>query len=174
MTREVILYITASLDGYIADVNGGVGWLAGAEDGDYGYPALLRSVDTVLQGSRTYLDSLGLVDHDPYEGMRNYVFSSRHDLPDNPGVTVVRENPVEFVRALKEREGERIWLIGGGLLASALLDAGLVDEIDLFIQPVLLGDGIGLWHTLAGAKSLRLVGTRAWPAELVELNYRFA
>ncbi len=172
MKREVVLYITASLDGFIADQSGGVDWLAGVEDEDYGFAALMESVDTVLQGSHTFLDTLKLVDYDPYEGKANYVFTSRDDLPASGSATFVREDAVTFVRGLKKQPGARIWLIGGGELASSLVGAGLVDEIDLFVQPIILGDGIPLWRPPLDTCHLTLVEARAHRGGLAELRYR--
>lgn len=174
MPREVILYITASLDGFIADIEGGVDWLAGAEGEDYGFGALMDSVDTVLQGSHTYLDTLQLVEGDPYAGKRNYVFTSRDDLPKVGDAVFVHEDAVEFVRKLKQEPGGRIWLIGGGELASALIDAGLVEEIELFVQPVVLGDGIPLWRPPLRTTQLDLVEAKKWPGDLAQLRYRLA
>jgi len=172
MSRDVVLYITASLDGFIADTSGGVDWLEGAEGEDYGYAALMESVDTVLQGSHTYLDTLRLVDYDPYEGKTNYVFTSREDLPTSPSSQFVPGDAAEFVRALKTGDGKRIWLVGGGELASSLMSAGLVDEIDLFVQPVVLGDGIPLWRPPLERRGLDLIEACALPGGLAELRYR--
>jgi len=172
VAREVVLYITASLDGLIADTGGGVGWLAGAEGEDYGFAALMESVDTVLQGSHTYLATLDLVDYDPYVNKTNYVFTSQKDLPVIGTPVFVAEDPVSFVSALKRRPGGRIWCVGGGVLASALVSAGLVDEIDLFIQPVVLGDGVPLWVPPMTTRSLTLIEAKSWPGNLVQVRYR--
>lgn len=170
--REVVLYITASLDCFIADSDGGVDWLRGADDEDYGYGALIESIDTVIQGSHTYLSTFQLVDADPYPGLTNYVFTSRDDLPQLGDPTFVADDPVEFIRAIKKQPGGRIWLIGGGQLASTLLGAGLVDSIELFVQPVLLGDGIPLFTEDIRLMDLDLIDARAWPGGLAQLRYR--
>jgi dihydrofolate reductase len=170
--REVVLYITASLDGFIADSSGSVDWLEGAEGEDYGYRALMDSVDSVLQGSHTYLETMNLVDEDPYAGKTNYVFTSRDDLPVFGAPTFVHEDPAAFVASLKAEPGGRIWLIGGGELASALVSEGLVDEVDLFVQPIVLGDGIPLWRPPLQERRLELLECRRWPGNLAELRYR--
>lgn len=172
MARTVILYITASLDGFIADTAGGVGWLTGADGEDYGYAELMTSVDTVLQGSHTYLQTSSLVNHDPYAGKTNYVFTSRPDLPVFGEPTFVTSDAIEFVRDLKSQPGGTIWLVGGGELASALFSADLVDEVDLFVQPVVLGEGIPLWRPPMRTHRLELLEARACPGELAELRYR--
>jgi dihydrofolate reductase len=171
--REVVLYVTASLDGFIADLTGGVGWLGGAEGEDYGFAQLMASVDTVLQGSHTHLTTLELSpDADPYEGKANYVFTSREDLPSVPSATFVHEDVVAFVRRLKTQPGGRIWLVGGGELASSLMSAGLVDEVDLFVQPILLGDGIPLWRPPLERHRLELLDAAVCPGDLARLHYR--
>lgn len=172
MTREVILYVTASLDGLIADTEGGVEWLAGDEGTDYGYRELMDSIDTVLQGSHTYLATMNLTQEDPYVGKKNYVFTSRDDLPIFGSPVFVHDDAVDFVRTLKGEPGGRMWLVGGGELASTLVGAGLVDQIDLFVQPVILGDGIPLWRAPIEPQNLRLVEARQWPGDLAELRYR--
>lgn len=172
MDREIVLYITASLDGFIADANGGVDWLEGAEGEDYGFGSLMDSVDTVLQGSHTYLETINLTESDPYAGKTNYVFTSRDDLPVFGAPVFVHEEAVAFVRNLKRQDGGRIWLVGGGELATALVGAGLVDEIDLFVQPVLLGDGIPLWRPPIEPTRLELREAKQWPGDLVQLRYR--
>lgn len=173
MPRDVILYITASLDGFIADPSGGVDWLIEpGEDEDYGFLDLMESIDTVLQGSHTYLSTLDLVDEDPYGGTTDYVFTSRDDLPVLGDPIFVKDDPVAFVRALKAEDGKRIWLIGGGELATTLMNADLVDEIDLFVQPVVLGDGIPLWRPPMETRALELLDTKAWPSGIAQLRYR--
>lgn len=174
MRREVILYITASIDGFIADPNGGVEWLGGDEGADFGFDELMDSVDTVLQGSHTYLDTLEIAGAaDPYHGKTNYVFTSRDDLPSRPGVTFIAQDAVQFVSELKQQPGEHIWLIGGGELASALVGARLVDTIDLFVQPVILGDGIALWRPPFPGSGWTLVWARE-VGGLAHLRYRCA
>jgi len=172
MAREIVLYITASLDGFIADENGSVEWLAGAEGEDYGFGELMASVDTVLQGSHTYLETMNLTDEDPYVGKTNYVFTSRDELPLFGSPIFVHEDPVRFVRGLKAEVGGRIWLIGGGELASVLMGAGLIDEIELFVQPVVLGDGVPLWRPPIKTRELELLEVKQWPGDLAQLRYR--
>jgi RibD C-terminal domain len=58
------------------------------------------------------------------------------------GVRIVNDDPRDLVRALKEKPGRDIWLFGGGSLFRSLLDAGLVDTVEVGVMPVLLGSGI--------------------------------
>jgi dihydrofolate reductase len=171
--RQVVLLLTASLDGFIADPNGGVDWLTTpTDDVPDDYHALLDSIDCLVMGSATYLVSLELAGGtDIFQGKAVFVFSSQTTLPATPGVTVVHSDAELFVRSLKESDGDTIWLFGGGKLATALSDADLVDDYFVVIQPMLLGDGIPLWTTPHGRTPLSLTGTQEWPDGLVALRY---
>ena len=148
--RPLILLLTASLDGFIADREGGsTGSPPCRRTGDY--LALMDSIDMPGDGQRD-------VPREPRargrsRGVRRrdtYVFTSRDDLPPYPGVTFVHDDAVDFTAALKQRAGGAIWLFGGGKLATSLSDAGLVDDYFVALQPILLGDGVPLWVTPHG------------------------
>jgi len=172
--RPVILYITASLDGFIAEPGGGMSWLdeASTADSDFGYAEFYASIDTMLMGSATYEFVLHEAEAFPHADRDVFVFTSR-DLPiAAESVALVRTDAAEFVRGLKARDGGPIWLVGGGKLNSSLLDPRLVDEIRLFVQPVVLGGGVPLFAAPNAGARLGLVTTREWPLGVVELRYR--
>lgn len=172
--RRVALILTASLDGFIAEKDGGIDWLVEPPDEAPGdYLDLLDSIDCLIMGSETYLVSLQLEGGTQvFEGNDVYVFTSRTDLSVHDGVTFVSGPAEEFVADLRVREGGTIWLFGGGRLATSLSDAGLVDDYLVVVQPILLGDGIPLWVTPHGTTHLELVNARAWPGGIAELRYR--
>ena len=119
--RSIILYIAMSLDGYIADREGGVDWLAGQEPGQDmpdSYSTLLERIDTVLLGWNTYhqLTTQLSPEQWPYEGLDCYVFTHR-SLPSKEGITFSDADPCALVRELKARPGRDIWLCGGAALA---------------------------------------------------------
>jgi len=174
MARSLILIVTASLDGFIADPHGGVDWLANPTEGlPPDYLSLVESIDTLVMGSATYLVSLELAGGTAlFDDHEVFVFTSRSDLPPYPGVTVVAEPATGFTARLKERDGGPIWLFGGGRLAVSLSDAGLIDEYLIAVQPIVLGDGIPLWPTPHERANLELVCARPWPDGIAELRYR--
>jgi dihydrofolate reductase len=104
--------------------------------------------------------------------VKNYVFT--RTLPEDPGggITVVRGDAAEFVRALKQQDGKDICLMGGGELARSLFEAGLIDEIGFNIHPVLLGAGIPLFHPLSRQIDLELRECRAFQNGCVYVTYR--
>ena len=86
---------------------------------------------------------------------RTHVFSRTLRQEDCPNMTI-SDNPGETVAALKEEPGKEIWLFGGGVLFSSLLQLGLVDVVEVAIIPVLLGDGLPLLPGSAAPAKLEL------------------
>lgn len=172
--RPILLNLTASLDGFIADPEGGIDWLLPPPANiPADYLDLMGTVDALVMGRATYETSLGLSGGtDVFTGKSVYVITSRTDLEPREGVEFVHDDAEEFVGRLKESEGDTIWLFGGGRLATSLSAAGLVDEYLIAVQPVLLGVGIPLWRGVGPAQMLRLVHAREWSDGLVELRYR--
>ena len=172
--RSVILYIAMSLDGYIADREGGVDWLAGQEPGQDipdSYSTLLERIDTVLLGWNTYhqLTTQLSPEQWPYEGLDCYVFTHR-SLPSKEGITFSDADPCALVRELKARPGRDIWLCGGAALAQALAAAGLIDRYEITVIPTLLGGGVPLFGALEQEQKLRLLGTGTFNG-MAELIY---
>jgi dihydrofolate reductase len=167
--RRIKYFVAASLDGYIADPDGGVDWLF--HDQDYGFTPFYESVDTVLVGRATY--DFGVAHGQPaFPGKTNYVFSSTLDPADHPLVSVISSDPVPFVRDLKEADGGDIWLVGGGLLFRALFEDGLVDDVIVAVHPRLLGRGIPLLPESGTSMPLKLVDVTQFDSGLVTLSYQ--
>jgi dihydrofolate reductase len=165
--RKVKLFIACSLDGYIAREDGSVDWLF--SDQDYGFRSFLRSIDTMLMGRKTYEKALELGD-DSHKSKRWVVFT-RKPGDDGRGLAEFVREPVPFVRELLSGEGRDVWLVGGAQALSVLLEAGLVDELILFVHPIILGSGIPLFRK-DGSRSLELSGTRRFGSGLVRLHYK--
>ena len=169
--RKVVLYIATSLDGYIASPDGLVEWLPTAGH-DYGYTEFLASADSTLLGRATYEQVLDSGPW-PYASLTNYVFSRRPPaVTPHASVQFISDEPVEFVRALRQQPGRTIWLIGGSTLASPLLTAGLVDELLLLVLPRVLGSGIPLWRHQTQPQTLQMLRTQTWPDGTVLLHYQ--
>ena len=172
--RTLLLNLTTSLDGFIADKDGGIDWLLPMPaDVPQDYTELMDTVDTFVMGRVTYETSLALGGGtDLFGGKRVFVFTSRTGIEPLAGLTFVGESAETFVARLKAEEGGTIWLFGGGQLATALSDAGLIDEYLIAVQPILLGEGTPLWRTPHGSTGLEPTMARTWPDGIVELRYR--
>ena len=171
--RNTVLYIAVSLDGRIADANGGVDWLAGQGDGETedSYPAFAQGVDTVVMGWNTYRQISEELSPDVwvYEGLQSYVITHRA-LPPRKGIVFTAEDPVKLVRRLREGGGKDIWICGGADLVRQLMEADLIDQFYLSVIPVVLGGGIRLFGDLSRPLPLRLVRTKAYDG-ITELVY---
>jgi dihydrofolate reductase len=157
-----------SLDGFIAGPNGEYDWIV--MDPDFDWNGLYGQFDTLVMGRRTY-DIMRERGMSPKSmGMRGVVVSTTLIPDQHTEVTVVASDVAETVAALKVEPGKDIWLCGGGMLFRFLLDAGLVDGIDLAVVPVLLGSGVPLLPEGQRCK-LKLIESNARPSGIVMLKY---
>jgi dihydrofolate reductase len=172
--RSVQYHVAITTSGLIAAPDGGVGCFDLTPPGEHldDYLQSLRAYDTILMGRGTYEFGLKFGVTDPYPWARCLVFS--RTLPPDPTrrVEVLPTDPVPVVRGLREESGGPIYLCGGGALASTLLNAGLVDELILKVNPVLLGAGIGLAPGLLTALPLTLLSARPYASGVVRLHYQ--
>jgi dihydrofolate reductase len=147
MTRT-IFYAATSLDGFIADPDATLDWLMSRQqdhDGPLNYDAFIADVGAVAMGRTTYEWVVEHSDDWPYT-MPTWVFS-HHELAKIDGDIRFAQGDVASVHAeMVEAAGDRnIWICGGGDLAGQWADAGLLDELIVYIAPVFLGAGAPLF-----------------------------
>ena len=172
--RKVILYIACSLNGKIAKSNGSVEWLqqvANPEKSDFGYNEFYGSVDVTIQGNNTWkqIESWGI--EFPYKEKTNYVFTRNATIENNKYVQFISDNHAGFIRKLKEEKGKDIWLVGGNQLNSFFLAENLLDEIRVFIMPLILDKGIDLTGVLPTDVLLQNIKTEIYSNGVVEIRY---
>lgn len=170
---KVVLYIAQSLDGYIADKEGGVGWLDQYNDPkeDYGYHAFYESVDTLIMGANTYRQILTFGKW-PYTNRKSYVISHQKlDQPKKANIEFYSGDLAKLVEQIKTESKKDIWLVGGAKLLSSFMQAKLVDEWIIFVMPTLLGEGIPLFQYLSQVIQLNLLDTKKYDTGVVELRY---
>jgi dihydrofolate reductase len=160
--RRIRYSVAMSLDGFIADRDGGYDWIVG--DPAIDFAAYLAKIDTLIMGRGTY----EAAQENPgglsmFEEMDVYVVSTTLDPDDVADATLISGDVEARVRELKEEgrgvdgegrpdaPGRDIWLFGGGVLFRGLLEAGLVDRVEVGVVPVLLGEGIPLLPGLGPA-----------------------
>lgn len=172
-SREVILYIAASVDGYIAPPDEDLAFLhcVAVESEDYGYAAFTDTVDTVIMGRRTYDKVVAMGVPDPHPGKTMYVIT-RTPRPSQGDVHFHTGDPVELVRALKNRSGKGVYCDGGAELVHLLAEHDLIDRYCISIIPTLLGAGIRLFKEGRPPQPLVLEESRSFASGLVQNWYR--
>jgi len=172
-SRKVVVFIAMSLDGYIARLDGDIGFLSLVEQNgeDYGYADFSKSVDTVLIGRKTY-DHVVEMGYDyPHQDKDVYILS-RSERPEN-GVTKYFHGSLKgLVGELKSKQGKNIFCDGGADVINAMLTEYLIDEFIISIIPVLLGEGIPLFKGGRPEISLELINVKHYNKGLVQLHYK--
>ncbi len=165
--RRVIYSVAASLDGLIADMNGGVDWIP--EEPAIDWAAFMSRFDTTLMGRLTYEVALRL--GGVPGGLPAIVFSRTMRPEDHPDVTITSDDPAHVVARLRASPGKDLWLMGGGALFRSFLAAGLVNGVEVAIAPVVLGDGIPFLPEGSPGARLSLVKQQSFPSGIVLLTY---
>lgn len=169
--RKVTFGVASSLDHFIARTDHAVDWLVWDEEVASISAEFWQTIDTVVMGRKTYEVALAN-GTTAYAGVKNYVFSRTMQNSPDAAVEIIAEEATQFISNLKQQEGKGICVMGGGELAKALLEAGLIDEIGLNIQPLLLGSGIPLFYEMSRQIDLQLLDCRALKNGGVFVSYR--
>lgn len=169
---QLIYYVAVSLDSFIAPPNGSVDWLAPYNTGseDYGFAEFYKTVDALIEGSKTYEQALTFGEW-PHPGKPCWVVTGRKLESKQPEVRFTSMAPAELLRHVASQGHQRIWLVGGSQLSASFRDAGLITEYVLSIVPVFLGSGRPLFAGPSPVENLRLVESKPYPSGLVQLRY---
>jgi len=171
MSREVVLYIATSLDGFIAKEDNDLQWLTETEgEGDAGYEDMYQSIDTTIMGKKTYDYVMKNSESFPYPEKKCYVFSNS-EKGSNEYVEFVNEDVVEFTRKLKEQQGSKIWMVGGAGILDAFIKGNLIDEYIITVTPHILGSGIPLFKEKNSQIDLILIDTKRY-GQFVQMHYK--
>jgi len=140
--RRLRYGVAVSLDGFIAGTVGEYDWIV--HDPAIDFAAMFAEYDTLLMGRKTY--EVAREEGKSWDsfGQRWIVVSTTLKAEDHPAVTILSSGIEEAVAAMKGEPGRDIWLFGGGVLFRAMLDAGLVDTVEVALMPVMLGSGVPL------------------------------
>jgi dihydrofolate reductase len=170
--RQLTLYISCSLDGYIATADDDLSFLdmATMEGEEYGYAAFVATVDTVIVGRRTYDKVVSMGVPDPHPGRTMYVIT-RTPRPSLGDIHFHTGDVVELVRKLKAEPGKGIYCDGGAELVDTLIKHDLIDRYCITRVPVLLGGGVRLFRDGRPQQALRLIESRSFPTGLVQSWY---
>jgi len=172
MTR-ILGYIAETLDGYIAETDGSYGFLDPYGAADCGYDAFYAGIGTLVMGRGTFEACLKHPSW-PYRGRRSIVVT-RTPPPSLPPDTEVWTAGVDALLAHLRGPGIAgdVWVLGGGLLQQAFLDRDAIDRLEIYVVPVILGDGIPLFPGTDVRRTLKLVEVARF-GEIAQLVYERA
>lgn len=173
--RKVTFGVANSLDNYIARKDDSVDWLLWGKEASGIMRDFWKNIDTIVMGRKTYdaARKMGQGDSDAYHpGVKTYVVSHTLKKSSAPQLEIITGDAVEFLRELKQQPGKDICLMGGGELAKTYFEAHLIDEIGFNIHPVLLGQGIPLYHEMNCQIDLELLECKPFKNGCVYVSYR--
>jgi dihydrofolate reductase len=164
--RKIVLAAGISMDGYIARKDGTFDWLTPDPDHDRDFTAFFSTIDAVIMGRKTWVE----FKKGPSLNMPTYVYSRSEPPGARDGVEFGSASADE-VREMKSRPGKNIWLAGGGEMAREFLKQDLIDQIDIAIIPVLLGDGIPLFPPGFPQRNFKVASQRTTKTGRIAITY---
>lgn len=172
--RKIRLFIAMSLDGYIADSYGRVGWLNGQGNDDEDidiYSEFVKNIDTVLMGWNTYNQIITELSPEKwvYNDFITYVITHKENFSCE-NIRFTNTSPVNLVKKLKQQTGKDIWICGGANIVQQLVNEDLIDYYQITIIPILLGTGIRLFENIECEIKLKLLTTQSYNG-MIDLTY---
>lgn len=173
--RKLVLYISMSLDGYIATKDNSLDFLSLVEQEgeDYGYNEFVKSVDTVIIGRKTYEKVIAMGYNYPHTDKAVYILT-RTAKPSIGNFMYYTDNLSQLVSDLKSKRGKNIYCDGGAEIANELMKNNLIDEYIISVIPILLGEGIKLFNDGRPEQRLELLSTKQFAKGLTQLHYKRA
>ena len=184
--RKVILLMHMSLDGYVGGPNGELDWISLDEEiWDY-VSAITDTADTALYGEKTYrlmedywptaADEPDASRHDKEHGewvnsARKLVFSTTRQSTNWANTRIVRADVAGAIAELKAGAGKNLLMFGSPTLAQYFMRSGLLDELYLTVNPVILGGGKPLFRSDGARLPLELKASKAFTSGVVGLHY---
>ncbi|MCD9022628.1 dihydrofolate reductase family protein [Cohnella silvisoli] len=176
--RKLIVQELVSIDGFFAGPNGEIDWhLVDDEYGEYAKD-FLNSLDILLFGRATYqlMVSYWPTETNDFADIMNsipkIVISKTLEKVDWQNTRLVNENIVEEITQIKQESGKDLAILGSADLASSLLNAGLIDEYQITVVPVVLGDGKPLFKDMHDRVNMKLLKSRVLHSGCIQLHYQ--
>jgi dihydrofolate reductase len=181
--RKLFSFMVMTLDGYTEGPNQEFDWPNVDDEFDRFSLSQLNDVDVLLFGKNTYVMMANYwpspdarredpVTADAMNDAEKIVFSSSLSDADWAKTRLVTTDAAAAVRELKEQPGNDLALFGSATLTVSLLEQGLVDELRVMVNPILLGDGVSLFSALNGRVPLKLLRTTTFSSGNVLLTYQ--
>jgi dihydrofolate reductase len=164
--------MAASLDGFIQSASGDLSWLndAMATGEDYGFAETEARTGAYVVGANTYRE----MGRSAGGAVPTYVVTHDAALAGGRNVRPYAGDLAQLIDTVRSEidPGMDICVVGGGQLVTRLLELGLIDEFGVAVIPVVLGNGVPFFGTMASSTKLELMECRPFPSGIVLLNYR--
>lgn len=169
--RETVVYIAASLDGFIAKKDDDISFLdvVDSPGEDYGYSEFNQEVDTVIMGRRTYEKVLS-ISHFPHPDKKTYILT-KQALHSEGNIEFYNGDITELIEKIKANDGKNIYIDGGAEVIGLMMKENLIDRYIISIIPILLGEGIRLFKEPGIIQRLQLKTVKHFKSGLVQLHY---
>ena len=170
-----IVYITTSIDGFIAKKDGGINWLfdvPNPDNSDYGFQEFLNSIDAIVMGRNTF-ELVQTFTEWPYYKPVFVLSNALKSVPESLSgkAEILNGSPEFIVKELNARKFFNLY-IDGGKTIQGFLKLGLIDEIVITRIPILLGEGIPLFAELTKEQKFEHVNTTVFNNALVRSHYK--
>ena len=171
-----------SVDGYIEDRKGGIDWHVWDTEMEQFMLGFFDGIDTIMFGRKTYQlmeaywpteagsESPRLAAK--MNGLPKMVFSTSLQSAGWKTTTLVNAVDADSINGMKQQPGKDIVIFGGANLIASFIEAGLIDEYNLFINPLVLGGGTALFGNFSQALALKQIGTRSFKCGNVLISYQ--
>lgn len=170
------MFIATSMDGYIADREGGIDWLQlvpNPEGSDMGYIDFMRNMDAVVMGRNTFETVCGFEMEWPYPIPVFVLSNTMREIPEAQSgrAQIINGTLPEILEQIHQKGCFNLY-IDGGITIRHFLREDLIDELVVTIIPVILGDGSPLFSKLPHEMEFELTGSKVYLNHIVQNHYR--
>lgn len=174
---KIIYYVAVSLDGYIAGENNDISKFVASGNGVEKYLTDLQEFETVIMGRKTYEFGyqFGLKPGQPaYPHMEHHIFSDSLKVDELAGNVYIEKLSVNRIEQIRDNSSTDVYLCGGGQFAGWLLDHGLIDQLILKLNPIVLGSGVPLFGDSTSSCLGKLIEKQSHEEGLEILTYNIS
>jgi dihydrofolate reductase len=184
--RKLIFFMHTSLDGFVAGLNGEMGWINIDETMFDFVATMTEKADTALYGRVTYEmmqsywptagEEPNASKHDKehsawYNKVSKIVLSKTISEKGLDNTIVISDHLADNINKIKKQDGRNILIFGSPAASHSLMSLGLIDEFWLFVNPILLGKGMPLFKDVTEITKLKLIETKTFSCGVIALHY---
>jgi dihydrofolate reductase len=185
--RKLKLQVQITIDGFIAGPKGEMDWMEfnWSDDIKEFVTQITAPVDLILLGknlAQGFIPHWAAVATDPgspeftagrkFTETKKVVFTKTLDKSEWSNTILAKGNLVEEVMLLKNQTGGDIIAYGGGKFVSSLIGEKLIDELNLFVNPVVIGKGMSIFHEVTAMQSYMVVSVKNFQCGITALTYK--